>query len=151
MKKKSFLAFLSLKVAEIWQEWQRRLQENSLRDVDRETKEIYDFGESEGGTDFDVEIFASNEEEEDEEEEDSNNQDIPSAGVRWLNTLGEIDIEEFTIPHGLTKDLGDGVTSKDFLNLSLTMITRMKLCNACTFHCTKKRIYNCSKSVGNKK
>ena len=60
-------------MAEIWQEWQRRLQENSLRDVDRETKEIYDFGESEGGTNSDVEIFASNEEEEDEEEEDSNN------------------------------------------------------------------------------
>ena len=115
-------------MAEIWQEWQRRLQENSLRDVDQETKEIYNFGESEGGTNSNVEIFASN-----EEEEDSNNQDIPSAGVRWLNILGEIDIEEFTIPHGLTKDLGDGVTSKDFLNLSLTMITWMKLCNACTF------------------
>ena len=119
-------------MAEIWQEWQRRLQENSLRDVDQETKEVYNFGESEEGTNFNVEIFASNEEEEDEEE-DSNNQDITSAGVRWLNTLGEIDIEEFTIPHGLTKDLGDGVTSKDFLNLSLTMITWMKLCNACTF------------------
>ena len=115
-------------MAEIWQEWHRRLQENSLRDVDQETKEIYNFGESEGGTNSNVEIFASN-----EDEEDSNNQDIPSAGVRWLNTLGEIDIEEFTIPHGLTKDLSDGVTSKDFLNLSLTMITWMKLCNACTF------------------
>ena len=135
-------------MTEIWQEWQRRLQENSLRDVDQETKEIYNFGESEGGTNSNVEIFASNEEEEDEEE-DSNNQDIPSAGVRWLNTLGEIDIEEFTIPHGLTKDLSDGVTSKDFLNLSLTMITWMKLCNACTFQ--KKWIYNCSKIVVNKK
>ena len=53
-------------MAEIWQEWQRRLQENSLRDVDQETKEIYNFGESEGGTNSNVEIFASNEEEEDE-------------------------------------------------------------------------------------
>lgn len=111
-----FPGFTLEEVAEIRQERQRRQQENSLRDVDWEIEEIFDFGEHEGGTNSDVEIFGNEEEEQDDEEE-SDDKDMPSVGVQWSNTSSEIDIEEFTIPHGPSKDLGEGATPKDFFNL----------------------------------
>ena len=74
----------------------------------------------ESGTNSDVEIFASGDEDDEEEDDESNksaDEDAPPGALQWSNTLSNIIVEEFSVHHGPTKDLGGQATSKDFLNL----------------------------------
>ena len=86
------------------------------QDFDREIEEMFD----ESGTNSDVEFFASRDEgdeEEDDESNESTNEDAPPDPLQWSNTSSDINVEEFSVCHGPTKDLGSQATSKDFLNL----------------------------------
>ena len=74
----------------------------------------------ESGTNSDVEFFASGGEDDEEEDDESNesaDEDAPPDSLQWSNTLSDINVEEFSVRHGPTKDLGGQATSKDFLNL----------------------------------
>ena len=69
----------------------------------------------ESGTNSDVEFFTSGGE--DDESNESADEDAPPDSLQWSNTLSDINVEEFSVRHGPTKDLGGQATSKDFLNL----------------------------------
>ena len=102
--------FAGFSVEEIAEIRQRRQHQ------DREIEEMFD----ESGTNSDVEFFASGDEDDEEEDDESNesaDEDAPSDSLQWSNTLSDINVEEFSVRHGPTKDLGGQATSKDFLNL----------------------------------
>ena len=98
--------FAGFSVEEIAEIRQRRQHQ------DREIEEMFD----ESGTNSDVEFFASGDEDESNESAD---EDAPPDPLQWSNTLSDINIEEFSVRHGPTKDLGGQATSQDFLNLSI--------------------------------
>ena len=104
--------FAGFSVEEIAEIRQRRQHQ----DFDREIKELFD----ESGTNSDVEFFAGRDEDDEEEDDESNesaDEDAPPDPLQWSNTLSDINVEEFSVRHGPTKDLGGQATSKDFLNL----------------------------------
>ena len=74
---------------------------------------------NESGTNSDVEFFSSGDEddEEDDESNESADEDTPPDPLQSSNTLSDINVEEFSLRRGPTKDLGGQATSKDFLNL----------------------------------
>ena len=43
--------------------------------------------------------------------------DAPPNPLQWSNTLGGINVKEFSVRHGQSRDLGDNATAKDFFNL----------------------------------
>ena len=108
-KEEVFPGFSVEEIAEIRQQRQHQ-------DFNREIEEMF----HESGTNSAVEFFAS-EDEDDEEEDDESNESAdeyaPPDPLQWLNTLSDINVEEFSVRHGPTKDLGGQATSKDFLNL----------------------------------
>ena len=102
--------FAGFSVEEIAEIRQRRQHQ------DRVIEEMFD----ESGTNSDVEFFASGDEDDEEEDDESNesaDEDAPPDALQWSNTLSDINVEEFSVRHGPTKDLGGQATSKDFLNL----------------------------------
>ena len=102
--------FAGFSVEEIAEIRQRRQHQ------DREIEEMFD----ESGTNSDVEFFASGDEDDEEEDDESNesaDEDALPDPLQWSNTLSDINVEEFSVCHGPTKDLGGQATSKDFLNL----------------------------------
>ena len=101
-----FAGFSAVENAEIRQRRQHQ-------DFDREIEEMFD----ESGTNSDVEFFSSRDEEEDDESNERANEDAPPDPLQWSNTSSDINVEEFSVCHGPTKDLGGQATSKDFLNL----------------------------------
>ncbi|XP_044181437.1 piggyBac transposable element-derived protein 4-like [Acropora millepora] len=104
--------FAGFSVEEIAEIRQRRQHQ----DFDRDIEEMFD----ESGKNSDVEFFASGDEDDEEEDDESNestDEDAPPDLLQWSNTLSDIDVEEFSVRHGPTKDLGGQATSKDFLNL----------------------------------
>ena len=62
--------FAGFSVEDVAELRQRRLEQDLLEDVDRETKEFMDLGAHKRGTDSDVEPFGSEDEGEEEEESD---------------------------------------------------------------------------------
>ena len=52
-----------------------------------------------------------------DESNESADEDAPPDSLQWSNTLSDINVEEFSVRHGPTKDLDGQATSKDFLNL----------------------------------
>ena len=111
-KEEVFAGFSVEEIAEIRPQRQHQ-------DFNREIEEMF----HESGTNSAVEFFAS-EDEDDEEEDDESNESAdeyaPPDPLQWLNTLSDINVEEFSVRHGPTKDLGGQVTSKDFLNLFIS-------------------------------
>jgi len=105
--------FAGFSVEEIAEIQQRRQHQ----DFDREIEEMLD----ESGTNSDVEFFASGDEDDEEEEDDETNEsadeDATPDPLQWSNTLSDINVEEFSVRRGRTKDLGGQATLKDFLNL----------------------------------
>ena len=81
----------------------------------------------ESGTNSDVEFFASGDEDDEEEDDESNESADEDASRSASMVVSDINVEEFSVRHGPTKDLA---TSKDFLNLFSTMIIWMKLLGA---------------------
>jgi len=105
------------------QDRQRRREQGLLRDVDEEIDALIDQQPQESASNSDVEIFADdgNEERgESSDEETVSNADSEDALpnlLQWSNTLSEINVEEFSVRHGPSRNLGDNATAKDFFNL----------------------------------
>ena len=98
---------------------QARLEQNSVRNVDDEIVDFYDLRSQERGSDSDVELYASEEEEESDEscDEESATEESRPNTLQWSSTLRQIDIEQFSISLGPTRDLGENATAKDFFNV----------------------------------
>ena len=98
---------------------QARLEQNSVRNVDDEIEDFYDLRSQERGSDSDVELYACEEEEESDEscDEESATEESRPNTLQWSSTLRQIDIEQFSISHGPTRDLGENATAKDFFNV----------------------------------
>ena len=91
--------FAGFSVEEIAEIQQRR------QDFDREIEEMFD----QSGTNSDVEIFVSGDEDDEEEDDESNesaNEDAPPDLLQWSNTLSDINVEEFSVRDGPTKEFG---------------------------------------------
>ena len=93
--------FAGFSVEEIAEIRQRRQHQ----DFNREIEEMFD----KSGANCDVEFFASGGEDDEEEDNESNesaDEDAPLDPLEWSNTLSDIDVEEFSVHHDPTKDLG---------------------------------------------
>ena len=117
-------------------EIQQRRQRRQHQDFNQEIEEMFD----ESGTNADVEFFVSGDKDEEEDNDESNesaDEDAPPGALHWSNTLTDFNVEEFSVHHGPTKDLGGQATSKDFLNLFikddyLDEIARCSVAYACS-------------------
>ena len=77
-----------------------------------------DLPSQEKGSNSNVEVYAKEEEESNKSsnKESAAEKSQPNA-LQWSSTLREINVEWFSIYHGLTRDLGDNATAKDFFNV----------------------------------
>ena len=92
--------------------------------MDGEIEDFFDLQSQERGSNSDVELYTSKEEEVDKEssdEESAPEENRPNA-IQWSNTLQEINVAQFSIPHGPTRDLGGNATAKDFFNMFIDEI-----------------------------
>ena len=114
-----FAGFTIEEIERMRQARQARLEQNSVRNVDDEMEDFYDLRSQERGSDSDVELYASEEEEESDEscDEESATEESRPNTLQWSSTLRQIDIEQFSISHGPTRDLGENATAKDFFNV----------------------------------
>lgn len=85
--------------------------------MDSEIEDFFDLRPQERGSNSDVELYASGEEEEGDEE--SAPEENPPNALQWSSTLREINVRQFSVRHGPTRDLGDNATAKDFFSLFL--------------------------------
>ena len=77
--------------------------------MDSEVEDFFDLRPQERGSNSDVELYASGEEEGDVEtsDEESAPEDNPPNALQWSSTLREINVQQFSVRHGPTSDLGD--------------------------------------------
>ena len=114
-----FAGFTIEEIGDMRQAPQTRQEQNLLHYVDGKIEDFFDLRSQERGSNSDVELYASEEEKVDEEsrdEESAPEENRPNA-IQWSNTLREINVAQFSIPHGSTRDLGDNATAKDFFNM----------------------------------
>ena len=118
-----FAGFTVEEIGQMRQDRQRRREQGSLRDVDEEIDALIDQQPQESASNSDVEVFADDGDEESGESSDeetvsnADSEDAPPNPLRWSNTLSEINVEEFSVRHGPSRNLGDNATAKDFFNL----------------------------------
>ena len=110
-----FAGFTVEEIGQLRQDRQRRQQQELLRDVDEEIDALIDEEPQESASNSDVEVFADDGDEETASNADSD--DAPPNPLQLSNTLGGINVEEFSVRHGPSRDLGDNATAKDFFNL----------------------------------
>ena len=129
-----FAGFTIEEIGDIRQARQTGQEQNLLRDVDSEIEDFFDLRPQERGSNSDVELYASREEESAPEE--SAPEENPPNALQWSSTLREINVRQFSVRHGPTRDLGDNATAKDFFSLFLddayscilTKSTGLRLC-----------------------
>ena len=91
--------------------------------MDEEIDALIDQQPQESASNSDVEVFADDGDEESGESSDEetvsnvDSEDTPPNPLWWSNTLSEVNVEEFSVRHGPSRNLGDNVTAKDFFNL----------------------------------
>ena len=115
-----FAGFTVEEIGQMMQNRQRRREQGSLRDVDEDIDALIDQEPQESASNSDVEVFADDGDEESSDEEtasDEDSDDAPPNPLQWTNTLSGINVEEFSVRHGPSRDLGDNATAKDFFNL----------------------------------
>ena len=74
----------------------------------------------ERGSDSNVELYASEEEEESDKSSDEESILLKKANQMLFNGLAhcdKINVEQLSICHGPTRDLGENATAKDFFNV----------------------------------
>ena len=113
-----FAGFTVEGISEMRQDRQRRREQGSLRDVDEEIDILIDQQPQESASNSDVEVFVDDGDEESGESSDEETaEDAPPDPLRWSNTLSGINVEEFSVRHGPSRNLGDNATAKDYFNL----------------------------------
>ena len=104
-----FAGFTMEEIAQFCEERQRRRQQQNSSSSEQ------NFDDS-----SDLELFFDEEDEEyhdessDEEAGVANQAQVPQNAVNWSPTLQDINIADFSLRHGPTKDLGENATSKDY-------------------------------------
>ena len=104
-----FAGFTMEEIAQFREERQRRRQQQNSSSSEQ------NFDDS-----SDLELFFDEEDEEyhdessDEEAAVANQAQVPQNAVNWSPTLQDINIADFSLRHGPTKDLGENATSKDY-------------------------------------
>ena len=100
-----FAGFTMKEIVQIHKERQRRRQQQNPSSSDQ------NFDDS-----SDLELFFDEDEEEyhDEEAATANQAQVPQNAVHWSPALQEINVADFSLRHGPTKDLGENATSKDY-------------------------------------
>ena len=120
-----FAGFTIEEIGQIRQDRQTRPEQHLLRDVDDQIEDFFDLQPQERGSDSDVDLYASEEEEDGEESSDEESapdntgDNLPNA-IQWSTNLRGINVSEFSIRHGPTRDLGDNATAKDFFNVFIS-------------------------------
>ena len=112
-----FASFTIKGIEKMQQAHQARQEQNLLRNVDDDRKDFFNLRSQERGSDSDVELYASDEEEESDEssnEESATEESQPNA-LQWSSTLQQINVKQFSIHHGPTRDLGKKCNSQRFL------------------------------------
>ena len=77
----------------------------------------------ESASNSDVEVFANDGDEEsgessiEETVSNADSEEAPPNPLQWSNTYSGINVEEFSVRHGPSRNLGDNATAKDFFNL----------------------------------
>ena len=118
-----FAGFTVEEIGHMRQDRQRLRQQELLHDVDEEIDALIDQEPHESASNSDVEVFADDGDEESGESSDeetasnADSDDAPPNPLQWSNTSGGINVEEFSVRHGPSRDLGDNATAKDFFNL----------------------------------
>ena len=126
-----FAGFTVEEIGQMRQDRQRRRQQELLRDVDEEIDALIDQEPQESASNSDVEVFTDGGDEESgkssDEETASNtdSDDAPPNPLQWSNTLGGINVEEFSVRH--PKILGTMRRPKISSTFSSTMNSLMKL------------------------
>ena len=82
-------------------------------------EDFFDLQSQERGSNSDVELHACEEEEESDEssDEESAAEESRTNALQWSSSLRQINVEEFSIRRGPTRDLGENATAKDFFNV----------------------------------
>ena len=118
-----FAGFTVEEIGQIRQDRQRRRDQELLRDNDEEIEAFLDREPQETDNNSDVEVFADSDgdvedsSESTDEETADEHEEVPPNPIQWSNTAQEITVEECSVPHGLTRDLGNDASAKDFFNL----------------------------------
>ena len=118
-----FAGFTVEEIGQIRQDRQRRRDQELLRDNDEEIEAFLDREPQETDNNSDVEVFADSDgdvedsSESTDEETADEREEVPPNPIQWSNTAQEITVEEFSVPHGPTRDLGNDASAKDFFNL----------------------------------
>ena len=110
-----FTGFTVEEIGQMRQDHQRQREQESLCNVDAEIEALIDEPPRESPSNFDVTVFA----ESDEESSESSNEeskDAPPKPLQWSNTLSGINVQEFSVRHGPSRNLGGNAMAKDFLN-----------------------------------
>ena len=139
-----FAGFTVEEIGQMRQDRQRWREQELLRDVDEEIDALIDQEPQESVSNSDVEVFADDGDEESGESSDeetasnADSDDAPPNPLQWSNTLGGINVEEFSVSHGPSRDLRDNATAKDFFNLFindefLDEIVRHSIAYVCAF------------------
>lgn len=108
-----FAGFTVEEIGQMRQDRQRRREQELLRDVDEEIDALIDQEPQESASNSDVEVFADDGDEESGESSDeetasnADSDDAPPNPLQWSNTLDGINVEEFSVRHGPSRDLGD--------------------------------------------
>ena len=127
-----FAGFTVEEIDQMRQDHQRRRQQELLRDVDEEIDALIDQEPQESASNSDVEVFTDdrgNEESgkssDEETASNADSDDAPPNPLQWSNTLGGINVEEFSVRH--PKILGTMRRPKISSTFSSTMNSLMKL------------------------
>ena len=118
-----FAGFTVEEIGQMRQDRQRQREQESLRDVDEEIDALIDQQPQESASYSDFEVFADDGDEESGESSDeetvsnADSEDAPPNPLQWSNALSGINVEEFSVRHGPSRNLGDNATAKDFFYL----------------------------------
>ena len=117
-----FAGFTVEEISHIRQDRKRRQEQDLLRNVDNEIEALIEQQAEENGNNSDIDAIADDDEgnsgeDSNEETASTASEEAASNRIQWSNTLHGINVEEFSIHHGPTKDLGDNANAKDFFNL----------------------------------
>ena len=98
-----FAGFTAEEIGQMRQDRQRRREQELLRDVDEEIDALIDQEPQESPSNSNVEVFADDGDEESSESSDeetagnADSNDAPPNPLQWSNTLGKINVEEFSV------------------------------------------------------
>lgn len=115
-EKDFFAGFTVEEISHIRQDRERQREQQLLCNVDDEIEALIDLQAEENGNNSDTDAIADDDEE--NSSKDSNEETASTTSKDAApNCIHGINVEELSIHHDPTKDLGDNANPKDFFNL----------------------------------